>query len=155
MPGPMSTGQARRRNAPKQTTLPADRRTEPAPDPPGKLTKSQRELYDWAWSLPVAANWHWSDAELVADWARLKALAAKYLAGQVRRKGDVQDLPSSLLQQILNREDRLMMSPTMRKRGHVKLEQPTPEGAGDDSSGTQRQGNVVTPGRWQRTGAAG
>lgn len=151
MPGPLPTGQARRRNAPTitNTTLPASGHDGDVPDPVGTLTKPEREFYDWAWSTPAAAAWHWSDAEIVAEWARLKALAMRYHRGRVKRRGEIQDLPSALLQQITAREDRLMLSPGARLKSRATIADGEPAGAG-----VMRDGNVVTPERWQRSGAS-
>lgn len=151
--GPLPSGNARRRNAPTIPTdsLDASGRSGNIPEPVGGLSTPERNLYDWAWTTPAACAWHWSDAELVADWARLKALAARYMAGEILKFGKdgeslPAELPSSLLTQITAREDRLYLSPMARKRGRTAIV------AGAEPVGeTQATGNVVTPERWQRS----
>jgi hypothetical protein len=150
MPGPIPNPNHRHRNAP---TIPTDSFDNDGyggvvPDPVSPLLTNERAMYDWAWSTPAACGWHWSDAEIVADWARLKALAARYMAGEVMKFGKdgygiPAELPSALLSQITAREDRLYLSPMARKRGRTLIvEVPTPATA---------DGNVVTPERWQRS----
>jgi hypothetical protein len=149
--GPLPTGNARRRNAP---TIPTDTFSAvgysgEVPDPVTPLLTDERKMYDWAWTTPAACGWHWSDAEIVADWARLKALAARYMAGEVMKFGKdgygiPAELPSALLTQITAREDRLYLSPMARKRGRTAIVDATP-------SAPKGNGNVVTPERWQRS----
>lgn len=149
--GPLPTGQARRRNAPTipTDTLNADGYDGEVPEPVTPLTECERTLYNWAWSTPAACGWHWSDAEIVADWARLKALAARYLAGEVEKvvKDAVvpAELPAAILTQITNREDRLYLSPMARKRGRTTIVADKP------AASSTAVANVVTPDRWKRT----
>lgn len=151
--GQLPTGNARRRNAPTipTDTFSADGYVGEVPDPVNPLLVAERRLYDWAWSTPAACGWHWSDAEIVADWARLKALAASYLAGEVVKLGKdggeiPAELPSALLTQITAREDRLYLSPMARKRARTTIVGDAPTAAASSSD------NVVTPDRWKRTG---
>ena len=150
--GPLPTGNARRRNAPTipTDTFDVDGYAGEVPDPVCPLLPDERLMYDWAWTTPAACGWHWSDAEIVADWARLKALAARYLAGDVVKLGKdgaeiSAELPAALLTQITNREDRLYLSPMARKRARTTI-------VGDAPVTAKSDGNVVTPDRWKRTG---
>lgn len=146
--GPIPKPDARRRNKPAIPTdsFDVDGFDGPIPDPVTALSDAERELYDWAWRTPAACGWHWSDAEQVADWARLKVLVRRYLAGEiVKSAGDsvvAAELPSSLLSQVTNREDRLYLSPMARKRARTAIV----EGAKSSKAG--KDGNVVTPDRW-------
>lgn len=152
MPGPLPTGNARRRNAPTLPTdaLDVDGRTSDVPEPLFDLSTPERRFYEWAWSTPAACAWHWSDAELVADWARLKSLASRYMAGEILKFGKdgeafPAELPSALLSQITAREDRLYLSPSARKKGRTAIV-PTAE-----PTSATTTGNVTTPDRWKRT----
>jgi hypothetical protein len=87
----------------------------------------------------------------VADWARLKALAARYLAGDVFKldKSGNQvpaELPSAILSQIAAREDRLYLSPLARKKARTSITESAPSKAS-----TTAGGNVVVPDRWKRS----
>lgn len=155
MPGPIPKPNHRHRNKP---TLPTDNLDDngysgPVPDPVNPLDVDERKLYDWAWTTPAACGWHWSDAEIVADWARLKALAARYARGEIMKwttgEPTPVELPSALLTQIMNREDRLYLSPLARKKARTRIESD----AGSSVKQSASSGNVVTPGRWQSESA--
>jgi hypothetical protein len=125
--------------------LSADGRADDPPDPIEELDKLERRYYVWAWSTPTAHAWHESDAEIVAEWARLKAYVTRCLRGAIMKTTAAgttipADLRIGILEQITSREDRLMLSPIARARGHVRISEPE----------STRDGNVVTPGRWSR-----
>jgi hypothetical protein len=148
MPGPLPTENPRRRNA---LTLPTDSlpltgRVGDIPDPIEDLKPLERQYYVWAWSTPAAAAWHDSDAEIVAEWARLKVLIARYMAGEIMKGESVAEVPSAILSQITNREDRLMLSPIARKKGRAKIVDAEPSKAVTQTG----DGTVVTPERWKR-----
>ena len=150
--GPLPTGNARRRNAPTipTDTLDPNGRDGDVPEPIEPLNELERRYFDWAWTTPAACGWHWSDAEIVADWARLKALASRYVAGEIVKTGKdgaevPAELPSALLTQITNREDRLYLSPSARKKARTTMVETT------ESTESTADGNVVTPERWQRS----
>jgi hypothetical protein len=149
MPGPIAKpdGQRRRRNEPKVPTLKlsADGRHDDPPEPVEVLNELENEYYTWAWSTPAANAWHESDAEIVAEWARLKAYATRCLRGEIKKTTATglvipADLRIGMLEQITSREDRLMLSPIARSRGHAQISEPPSE----------HDGNVVTPGRWSK-----
>ena len=141
---PKPAEQRRRTNKTVPTSnLRADGRDDKPPDPIEELDTLEREYYDWAWSTPSAFAWHDCDAELVAEWARLKAYATRCLRGEITRQVSsgsmiVADLSSGMLGQITTREDRLLLSPVARAKGYAKIVEPEPE----------HDGNVVKPGRW-------
>ena len=149
MPGPLPTENPRRRNAPTIPTdvLPTGGRDGVPPEPIEGLSDLERRYYDWGWSTPAAAAWHDSDAEIVAEWARLKALLSRYMAGEVMKGDNVAEVPSAILSQITNREDRLMLSPVARKKARTKIVD------GDEGRPALQSfdGNVVTPERWKRS----
>lgn len=157
--GPLPKKNARRRNAPTIPTdvLPPEGRKGPAPKTLEPLTKQARAYYVWAWRQPAAAAWHESDAELVAEWARLKDYVARALRGEVMKqtaKGPVQvEVSTGMLAQIRGIEDRLFLSPMARKRARVAM---VGEAAGtsavpDDPRADQPDApNVVRPERWQK-----
>ena len=66
--GPLPTGTAIRRNKPTipTTSLPADGRKGPVPDPPAtyELGPKAADWWAWAWTTPQAAAW--SDGDLFA-----------------------------------------------------------------------------------------
>lgn len=151
--GPLPTGHARRRNASTFTSdvFDADGYDGPIPEPLVPLAELERSYYDWAWRTPSACGWHASDAEIVAEWARLKVLALSYMQGEVTRTlkgGEVvpAELPSALLTQITQREDRLYLSPGARKKARTRIDD-----IDDDASaaGDGVGGVVVTPERWR------
>jgi hypothetical protein len=150
MPGPLPDENARRVNAPTLPTdsLPLDGRVGDIPDTVEELKTLERQYYVWAWSTPAAAAWHESDAEIVAEWARLKALIARYMAGEIMKGESVAEVPSAILSQITNREDRLMLSPIARKKGRAKIVPGDVQQAA--VSGSSGDGVVVTPDRWKR-----
>ena|GEM_PF-3350208 len=154
MPGPLPTGTARRRNAPTLPTdsLPMDGVVVDLPSPIEPLDEVEQRYYVWAWSTPAAAAWHSSDAEIVAEWARLKVYVSRTMRGEVtKRVGDsevVVEPSSPILTQITNREDRLMLSPMARKKGRAKI--VSGESQESDKSGKSIDGVVLTPDRWKR-----
>lgn len=99
MPGPLPTGNARRRNAPTipTTRLPAGGRTAPAPRLPSfvQLGKTGRAWWSWAWKTPQAAAWAEGMEAAVARRATLEDdLAAITVAGRTTL-ADVLDLEPS------------------------------------------------------------
>jgi len=155
MPGPLPDDNARRRNAPTLPTdsLPVDGLTVDPPDPIEDLGDVEQRYYVWAWSTPAAAAWHSSDAEIVAEWARLKAYVSRTMRGEVTKQvGEFEvavDLSSAVLTQITNREDRLMLSPMARKKARAKIVAPKSEES--TSPDQSSDGVVLTPDRWKRT----
>ena len=154
MPGPIPDDNARRRNAPTLPTdsLPMDGASIDPPAPIEPLDEVEQRYYVWAWSTPAAAAWHSSDAEIVAEWARLKTYASRTMRREVFKQvgeNEVVVEPSSpILTQITNREDRLMLSPMARKKGRAKI--VAGESQESNAAGTSADGVVVTPGRWKR-----
>lgn len=146
MPGPIAKpdGQRRRRNTKVPTLkLEADGRGDYPPDPLEDLNELERRYYDWAWATPAANAWHDSDAEVVAEWARLKSYVTRCLRGEIMKTTAAGlvipvELSSALLGQVTTREDRLILSPIARAKAHARISEPEPE----------HGGNVVTPGRW-------
>jgi len=122
------------------------------PSPIEPLDGVEQRYYVWAWSTPAAAAWHSSDAEIVAEWARLKVYVSRTMRGEVtKRVGDsevVVEPSSPILTQITNREDRLMLSPMARKKGRAKI--VSGESQESDKSGKSIDGVVLTPDRWKR-----
>lgn len=151
MPGPLPKDEEerRRRNEPTipTTELPADGYDGPIPEPVEELTELEDLYYRWAWSTPAAAAWHVSDVEIVAEWARLKAYAARCLRGEIVKetaqgKFITADLSSAVFAQITAREDRLLLSPMARAKGRAKIIAP-PEAARDDDD-EPAGGNVIS-----------
>lgn len=154
MPGPLPAENPRRRNKrPPTDQLPADGVELDVPEPIEELDDLERRYYDWAWSTPAAAAWHDSDAEVVAEWARLKAYATRCLRGEIEKQSAttgrmiIAELSTAVLSQITVREDRLFLSPAGRKKGRTKIVDGEPAEKPSTS-----HGNVVTPDRWKRTG---
>ena len=89
MPGPTPKPEdrRRRRNKPVVPTLnlSADGRDGDPPNPLEDLDDLERRYYDWAWATPAALAWHDSDAEVVAEWARLKVYATRCLRGEITK----------------------------------------------------------------------
>ena len=144
---PKPVEQLRRRNkAVPKSALPSEGRADVPPEPIEALDELERSYFVWAWSTPAAHAWHDSDVEIVAELARLKAYATRCLRGEIMKVTAAgmtipMDLSTGVLTQITSREDRLLLSPQARARGHVKIVESEPE----------RAGNVVTN---DRTGAA-
>lgn len=76
MPGPLPSGNARRRNAPTipTTSLPASGFAGPVPDVPApcELGSAGRAWWDWAWSTPQAAAWDAGSHQAIARRASLE-----------------------------------------------------------------------------------
>lgn len=133
MPGPLPKPEEerRRRNAPTvpTTELPVAGYSGPVPDPVEELDELERRYYEWAWTTPAAAAWHVAEAEIVAEWARLKAYATRCLRGEIL-KTTAQgmqipaELSSAVYSQIVAREDRLYLSPMARAKGRAKIVEP-------------------------------
>ena len=149
MPGPTPKPEdrRRRRNKPVVPTLnlSADGRDGDPPNPLEDLDDLERRYYDWAWATPAALAWHDSDAEVVAEWARLKVYATRCLRGEITKTMAggttiAADLRIGMLEQITSREDRLMLSPIARAKGHARVSEPE----------STRDGSVVAPGRWSK-----
>lgn len=152
MPGPLPTENPRRRNAPTLPTdaLPLTGTDVEPPEPIEPLSELEQRYFDWAWSTPAASAWHSSDAEVVAEWARLKVYASRGLGGKLTKFVNgvevAVDPSSAILAQITSREDRLLLSPMARKKGRAKIID------GPASPATVATAdNVVTPERWKRT----
>ena len=113
---------AQRRNAPTipTTDVPVTGYEGPVPEPTVELGELARKFYDRAWASPPAAAWLPDEADVVAEWAGLKAVVAQQL-----RSGEAPQ--SALLAQIKAREDALYLSPMARARGRVRLIEPVPE----------------------------
>lgn len=124
MPGPLpkSEDERRRRNAPTipTTNLPVSGYRGPIPEPTVPLGELAEKLYSKAWRTPEAASWHESDADLVAEWAALKALVATKLR-------DGEEPSGSILGQIQSREDRLLMSTLARAKARARIVDDPPE----------------------------
>lgn len=76
MPGPLPTGNARRRNAPtiQSTMLPSGGRTKDPPKIPSwrRLGKAGRAWWNWAWKTPQSAAWGPGVEDFVARRAALE-----------------------------------------------------------------------------------
>lgn len=128
MPGPLphtdaaGNSTAQRRNAPTipTTDVSIAGYTGVVPEPTVDLTELARRFYDRAWSSPAAGAWLPDEADVVAEWAGLKAVVASQLRDGVAPQ-------SALLAQIKAREDALYLSPLARARGRVRLVEPTPD----------------------------
>lgn len=150
--GPLPSANPRRRNKPTipSDNLPASGRDGSPPEPIEALDELERRYFDWAWTTPAAGAWHESDAEIVAEWARLKAYASRCLRGEIMKTTATglvipEPLSTSVLAQITAREDRLFLSPGGRKSGRTVI-------VDDEAPVSSRSGNVVTPDRWKRSG---
>lgn len=138
MPGPLPTGDAIRRNAPTIPTrnFPASGFDGDFPEPIEELDDVERRYYEWAWRTPAAAGWHWSDGEIVAEWARLKAYATRVQRGEVTKETAtgrivLESVSSSIYSQITTREDRLMFSPSARLKSRAEIVDDDVEGVPD------------------------
>ena len=101
----------------------------PIPEPTVALGESARRFYDRAWRSPAANAWLEDEADVVAEWAGLKAVVAAELAAGAAPQ-------SALLAQIKAREDALYLSPLARAKGRVRLVEPAPdENEADASAG--------------------
>ena len=124
MPGPLPKDESerRRRNAPTipTTNLPVSGYRGPIPEPTVALSETARKFYDRAWRTPSAAAWHEEDADVVAEWAGLKALVASKLAAG-------EEPSSSLLGQIQSREDRLLLSTLARLKARARIVDDPPD----------------------------
>lgn len=126
MPGPLPNESALRRktHAPTipTTNLPVSgyRGDIPEPTIPFEAGSVAGALYAKAWRTPEAASWHESDADIVAEWAGLKALVLTKLR-------DGEEPSSAMLGQIQSREDRLLMSTLARSKARARIVDDPPE----------------------------
>ena len=124
MPGPLPKPdeERRRRNAPTipTTNLPVSGYRGPIPEPTVELGETAMKFYRRAWRTPSAAAWHEEDADVVAEWAGLKALVAAKLR-------DGEEPSSSLLGQIQSREDRLLLSTLARLKARARIVDDPPD----------------------------
>lgn len=118
MPGPMSTGNARRANAPKWT--PGHPGGEPPKWPAGKATA--RELARWRllWATEAASQWVEGDAPAIARIVKLQ-LECEASDGRLGAFGA-----------LIGLEDRFALSPTARRRNYVDTRPLADEDEGDD-----------------------
>lgn len=122
MPGPLphtdaaGNPTAQRRNAPTipTTDVPVAGYTGDIPEPLEELGELARRYYDRAWRTPAAAAWLEGEAEVVAEWANLKADVSR-----LRQAGEVP--PASLLGQLKALADALYLSPLARAKGRVRV----------------------------------
>lgn len=108
--GPLPSKNARRRNAPTipTATLPAEGRTDPAPECPYELREAGQKWWEWAWKLPQATRWDDGALYFVARRAQLEdEMAATKRADDFDSgywlsefKGDSQDAKRALMDLI-------------------------------------------------------
>lgn len=167
MPGPLPTGNARRRNKPTIPTssLPASGFTGGEPDlPPGNdLGEAGMAWWSWAWRTPQAAAWADGHEVTVARRASLEddlaalfavegldfdALAeaanAKAFLDTVRRVAALATGRLQLLKEMRELDDRLGLSP----KAMAQLRWNVVDDAAKTTA-SKSSGNVVTPDRWQ------
>ena len=134
MPGPIPDPDAKHSRTKRGETPPAiPRRDLPTsgysgvvPEPIEELTEVEQRYYLWAWRTPAAAAWHETDAEVVAEWARLKAYATSVGRGEIWKtlasgKDVRESMSSAVYAQITTREDRLMLSPVARLKARAEI----------------------------------
>ena len=138
--GPLPNPQRRRRNAPTipTTNLPASGRPGPVPRPPKWLTLGDagKAWWRWAWKTPQAAAWAAGHEVTVARRAQLEDDLVL-----CRESGEV--APSTLLQRMLDIDDRLGLTPKAmaQLRWQIVADETPSEHAAPD--------NVIVPDRWR------
>ena len=131
MPGPIPDPHTSKRNRSTRALptrhLPVSGYQGPIPEPTLDLVEGslQEKIYRRAWRSPQAASWHESDADLVAEWAGLKALVAHAL-----QMGE--DVQAAILSQIVSREDRLLFSPSAKLKARAEVVDDPPDEVDDD-----------------------
>jgi hypothetical protein len=106
MPGPLSTGNARRANAPQWTRATAGREAPPWPEP-RKPTKAELERWHLLWGSETASQWVDADAPAIARIVKLQLESTR------------PDGRLGAFAALVALEDRFGLSQSARRRNYV------------------------------------
>jgi hypothetical protein len=107
VPGPLSTGKARRANAPHWTPSTAGQREAPPWPEPRKATKAELERWELLWASEAASQWVDADAPAIARVVKLQLESTR------------PDGRLGAFAALVALEDRFGLSASARRRNYV------------------------------------